>query len=225
MNVRMGLPVLCLATLGAESAVAHEAGDLILRAGVSVVAPDTSSSQLVLDGSPIGGSSADVGDNAQLGLTVLYMMTDQWGVEVLASTPFSHDIEADTGDLGLGIVDAGKTKHLPPTVSLKYFFSSSESAWRPYVGAGLNYTLFFDDSVAAQLEGVLGTGTLSLDNSLGLALQAGFDYQFNDNLMLNASLRWMDIDTDAEFVFDANRITTEVEIDPWIPTVSLGWKF
>ncbi len=225
MNNRLVLPVLCLATICSGNAYAHEAGDLILRGGLANVAPDASSTELVLDGGAIGNSSADVDDNTQLGLTALYMLTDRWGVEVLASTPFSHDIKANTGDLGLGTIAAGDTKHLPPTVSIQYFFNTSQSAWRPYVGAGINYTLFFEEDVAAPLEGVLGSGSLSLDNSFGLAFQAGFDYQINDNLMLNASLRWIDIDTDAEFVFAANRITTEVDIDPWVPSVSIGWKF
>ncbi|MEL6301668.1 MAG: OmpW family outer membrane protein [Pseudomonadota bacterium] len=208
-----------------STAVAYEPGTWFIRGGVANVSPDASSSALVLDGTAIGASSADVEDNTQLGLTFGYMLTDHWAIEVLASTPFTHEITADTGALGLGTIDAGETTHLPPTVSLQYWFADSSSTFQPYVGAGLNYTLFFDEDVDAQLEGVLGPGDLSLDASLGLALQAGFDYALTDKLALNVGVWWVDIDTDAKFNFAANQLTTEVEIDPLVYSVSLGWRF
>ena len=216
--------------LVAGAAQAYEAGDMLLRGGFTTVAPDASSSELVLTsgGTPstIAGSEADVDDGSALGITFVYMMTDKIGLEVLASTPFSHDIDANTGALGLGTVDAGETKHLPPTVSLQYFPAASDSAFQPYVGAGLNYTLFFDEKVSGTLEGVLGPGNLDLDASFGLALQAGFDYAFNEKWLVNVGVYWIDIDTDATFSFDSgDRVTTEVEIDPWVYGVSIGYRF
>lgn len=206
-------------------ASAYEPGTWFVRAGAANVAPDASSSALVLDGSAIADSSADVDDNTALGLTIGYKFTDRWGIEVLASSPFTHDISAATGALNLGTVAAGETSHLPPTVSLQYFFADTDSVWQPYVGAGVNYTIFFDEDVDAQLEGVLGAGELELDNSLGLALQAGFDYLLTDQLAINVGVWWVDIDTDAEFTFAANRLTTNVEIDPFVYAISLGWRF
>jgi outer membrane protein len=204
---------------------AHEAGDFIVRGGIANVSPDASSSALILDGSAIGQSEADVDDNTQLGFTFTYMLTNNWAIDVLASTPFTHDISAFTGDLGLGTVDAGETTHLPPTVSLLFFPAASNSNFQPYFGAGINYTLFFDEDVASELESVLGRGSLELDASVGLALQAGFDYKLTDNMYFNAGIWWADIDTDAEFEFASNRITTDVEIDPFVYMLGLGWKF
>lgn len=216
---------LALLLLAAAQVSAHEAGDLIARAGLANVAPDASSSELVLDGAVIGQSEADVDDNFQLGLSFTYMLTDRWAIDVLASTPFTHDISADTGVLGLGKIDAGETTHLPPTVSVMYFPADSASRFQPYVGVGFNYTIFFEEDVDSELEAVLGRGSLELDDSFGLAVQAGFDYKLTDQLFLNAGLRWIDIDTDAEFEFANNTITTDVEIDPLVYMVSLGWKF
>ena len=218
------LPLLALVTVS-TNAFAHEKGDWIIRGGVANVAPDASSSPLVLDGTVIGQSEADVKDNFQLGLTFTYMLTNNLGVQVLASTPFKHDITADTGSLGLGTIDAGETKHLPPTVSLHYFPMNSSSRWQPYIGAGVNYTLFFQEDVDSELEGVLGSGELTLDDSVGLSLQAGLDYKLSDNLLVNFDVWYVDIDTEAEFEFANNRITTNVDIDPFVYMLSIGWTF
>ena len=217
------LPVLALALCAQVHA--HEKGSFLIRAGIANVDPDASSSALVLDGTAIGASEADVDDNSQLGLTFAYMLTDQFAVEVLASTPFSHDISAFTGALGLGEIDAGETKHLPPTVSLLYYPNDSASRWQPYLGAGINYTLFFDEQVDSQLEGVLGNGSLELDPSWGWSAQLGLDYMLTEKVFVNASVWWIDIDTDAEFRFPANRISTDVEIDPFVYQLTMGWRF
>ncbi len=212
-------------TFVSAQALAHQKGDLIIRGGIANVDPDASSSALVLDGTAIGRSEADVEDNFQLGLTFTYMLSDNLGLQVLASTPFKHEITADTGDLGLGTIDAGETKHLPPTVSLHYFPMRPDSRWQPYFGAGINYTTFFQEDVDSELEGVLGRGDLTLDDSIGLSLQAGLDYRINENLMINFDLWYVDIDTDAEFEFANNRIRTDVDIDPFVYMVSIGWRF
>lgn len=224
MRAVMGLALAAI-VLGTTPAQAHEAGDFIARAGIANVAPDASSSALVLDGVAIGSSEADVDDNTQLGLSFTYMLTDSWAIDILASTPFTHQIEASTGVLGLGTIDAGETTHLPPTVSLMYFPAAPSSKFQPYLGVGFNYTIFFEEDVDSELEAVLGRGSLELDDSFGLALQAGVDYQLTDQLYVSAGVRWIDIDTDAEFQFASNRIETEVEIDPLVYMVSLGWKF
>ena len=67
--------------------------------------------------------------------TAEYFVRDNLGIELLAATPFSHEVT-----LG-GSIDAGTVKHLPPTLSLNYHFPTN-SVWKPYVGAGINYTIF-----------------------------------------------------------------------------------
>ena len=213
-----------LTTLACSS-WAYEAGDIIVRAGVANVSPDASSSELLLDGGAIVGSSANVHGNTQLGLTGVYMLTSDIGIEVLASTPFEHDITADTGALGLGRVGAGSTKHLPPTVSVQYYPAAADSRWQPYAGIGLNYTIFFSENVSNTLEGVLGAGTLDLDSSLGLAVQAGVDYQLSDNLLLNLGIWHVDIDTTANYDFNGTSLVTDVSIDPTVYSFSVGYKF
>lgn len=204
-----------------EGALAYQAGDLILRAGVASVQPNEHSDPLALNGTPLPGTKAGIDNNEQLGLTLTYMLTPQWGVGVLAATPFEHDIKAK----GVG-VDAGSVKHLPPTVTLQYFPLGATSRWQPYVGLGVNYTLFFDEKVDGQLEGAgFGKGDLHVDNSWGWAGQAGLDYQIDDHWQLNAAVWYLDIDTDATFKFAANRITADVNVDPWVYMLGVGYRF
>ncbi len=208
---------------GAGSALAYEAGDIILRAGIASVQPDEDSSALKLDGTALAGTSAGVDNNEQLGLTGTYMLTSNLGVGLLAATPFEHDIKAN----GLaGGIDAGSTKHLPPTLTLQYFPMDSASDFQPYVGIGINYTAFFDEKVDSELEGLLGNGDLELDDSIGLALEAGFDYAIDEHWVLNAAVWYIDIETDADFKFDSgSRVKADVDIDPWVYMLGVGYKF
>ncbi len=206
---------------GPGSALAYEKGDIILRAGVASVQPDESSSALKLDGTALAGTRVGVDNNEQLGLTGTYMLTSNMGIGLLAATPFEHDITAN----GLG-VDAGSTKHLPPTLTLQYFPMDSASDFQPYVGIGINYTAFFDEKVDSELEGVLGRGDLELDDSIGLALEAGVDYAFDEHWVLNAAVWYIDIETSADFKFDSgSRVKADVDIDPWVYMLGLGYKF
>ena len=115
-------------------------------------------------------------------------------------------------------------------MSAIYYFSSDQ-AFKPYIGAGINYTTFFDEELTSEADATLNTlslsgGDVSLDDSWGLALQAGFDYELNNSWSLNTSVRWIDIDTTATIEFDDGRkIKSDVEIDPWVYTVSLAYKF
>lgn len=206
----------------ASSTFAYEKGDLILRAGVASVQADEDSSNLEINGSGIPGTSAGVDNSEQLGLTVSYMLTPHLGLGVLAATPFEHDIKAN----GLGL-DAGEAKQLPPTITLQYFPMASASAFQPYVGLGINYTIFFSEDVDSDLETALGTkGDLELDDSFGLAAQIGADYALNERWVLNASVWYLDIDTDATFKFDdGTRIEADVDVDPWVYMLGLGYRF
>ncbi|MEH6638878.1 MAG: OmpW family outer membrane protein [Porticoccaceae bacterium] len=201
--------------------LAYESGDIIVRAGVASVQPVEDSGALEVNGAGVPGTGAGVEGDEQLGLTLTYMLSNRWGVGVLAATPFEHDLSAR----GLG-VDAGSVKQLPPTITLQYFPMHADCKFQPYVGLGVNYTKFFDEDINSELEGVLGAGDLELDDSFGLAAQAGMDYAINDHWLLNASVWYLDIDTTADFKFDSGvRVKADVDIDPWVYMVGLGYKF
>ncbi|EMH2941771.1 outer membrane protein OmpW [Vibrio parahaemolyticus] len=204
-----------VAALVSPSVFAHKQGDFVLRVGAASVVPNDSSDKIL-------GSQEElkVDSNTQLGLTFGYMFTDNTSLELLAATPFSHDISTDL--LGLG--DIADTKHLPPTLMVQYYFGEPQSKFRPYVGAGLNYTIFFDEGFNNKAKNV-GLTDLKLDDSFGLAANVGVDYMINDQWFLNASAWYANIETEATYKFGGAKQKTDVKINPWVFMISGGYKF
>lgn len=190
---------------------AHQAGDVIVRAGVAVVAPNESSDPVATFG------EFQVNSNTQLGINFAYMVTDNIGVELLAATPFEHDISL------AGVGKIAETKHLPPTLMAQYYFADAHNKLRPYIGIGVNFTNFFDNHFTNDLDGALTD--LSLSNSWGLAGQIGADYIVNDNWLVNAAVWYAQIDTDVKFKLAGQATKIETDIDPWVYMLSVGYKF
>ncbi|MBK3758890.1 OmpW/AlkL family protein [Stutzerimonas frequens] len=213
--------------LTAPLAQAFEAGDIIVRAGAITVDPREDSSDInhaVLG--DVAGSKATLDSNTQLGLNFAYMVTDQVGIELLAATPFSHDV----GVKGMPGAYAGlngklgSLKHLPPTLSVIYYPLEKNSAFQPYVGAGINYTWFFDTELSSSAEDK-GFSGLDMKDSWGLAAQVGMDYMLTDNVMLNAQVRYIDIDTTGTTYLAGDKVKVDVDVDPFVYMVGLGYKF
>ena len=198
------LLALALACGLASPAFAAEAGSWSFSLGAHVVDPTSG------NGSLAGGAlEADVGSDWKPTITAEYFFTPNLGLEVLASLPFEHDIS-------LNGAKAGSTKHLPPTFTLQYHFDGETVS--PFIGAGVNYTLFFDQ----QTSGPLAGAELDLGNSWGLAAHAGVDFRLADNRAIRLDVRWMDIDTDVS-VNGADVGT--VKIDPLVYGVAYVWNF
>ncbi|AHJ01211.1 outer membrane protein OmpW [Vibrio parahaemolyticus] len=203
-----------VAALVSPSVFAHKQGDFVLRVGAASVVPNDSSDKIL-------GSQEElkVDSNTQLGLTFGYMFTDNISLELLAATPFSHDISTDL--VGSDIAD---TKHLPPTLMVQYYFGEPQSKFRPYVGAGLNYTIFFDEGFNNTGKAA-GLSDLKLDDSFGLAANVGVDYMINDQWFLNASAWYANIETEATYKAGGAKQKTDVKINPWVFMISGGYKF
>lgn len=205
-------------------ALAHKEGELILRAGAAMVDPQTNSDDIKLNGVKLPGTEATVNDNTQLGLTVSYMLTDHLGIELLAATPFQHRIGVKGVAPGID-GKLGDVKQLPPTLSLQYYPLAATSAWQPYVGAGLNYTTFFDAKLSSAQK-ANGFSKFELSDSWGLALQVGSDFMLTDKLMLNVAVWRIDINTTASArLGGVNKVKVDVDVDPWVYMVGLGYKF
>jgi len=183
-------------------------GDWMFRLrGVSVT-PDESA---VID--PIGGS-VDISSSVVPELDITYFVQDQWAVElILGVTP--HDVSAI--DTVAGDIDLGDVTLLPPTLTLQYHFNP-DGDFRPYIGAGINYTYFFNED----LPGGSALSTIEYDQSFGFALQAGVDIPVNDTWFFNVDVKYVDIDTD---VLIDGAISADVSIDPVLFGLGFGRRF
>jgi len=217
--------------------LANQAGDFMIRGGLTTVNPDSGNAIVSLDGAatPL---SLSVEDNSQLGLNFVYFFDSNWAIELLAATPFTHDVTLNDPQ---GITDSvygidldgatlAEVTHLPPTLSALYYFDF-DSALKPYVGVGVNYTIFFDEEFTTTPTAA-GFSNLELDGSFGLSFQVGVDYEINSNWSINASARYIDIVTDA--TFDLNdplnvglegKGSASVDVDPMVYSLMLGYKF
>ena len=222
------LSSLSLTAVGAD----YKAGDIVIRGGATMVSPDSGKSGVYVEA--LGGNtplSISVDDNTQIGLNFVYFYDNNWAVEILAATPFTHDITIhDPQGISSGLFGAdvdgatlGEVTQLPPTVSALYYFDSA-SNFKPYVGVGVNYTIFFDEEFKSTPES-LGFNDLELDGSFGFSVQVGADYELNDKWHVNASARYIDIGTDANFKIGDNKGSASVDVDPMVYSIMLGYKF
>ncbi|WP_422910354.1 OmpW/AlkL family protein [Pseudomonas sp. MAC6] len=214
--------------IAAPLAHAHQAGDIIVRAGAITVDPQESSSDIWVGalGTDVAGTKATLDSDTQLGLNFAYMLTNNIGIELLAATPFSHDVGVKGMPGGFAGLNGklGSLKHLPPTLSVVYYPLDASSAFQPYVGAGINYTWFFDTKLSSEAEGK-GFSGLDMKDSWGLAAQVGMDYMLTDNIMLNAQVRYIDIETTGTTNILGDKVKVDVDVDPFVYMVGLGYKF
>ena len=209
------------------AASAYEPGDFILRGGLARVVPNDSSNEVSANNVRLANTGVGVGSDTQVGLTGTYMLTKNVGVELLASTPFTHDIVAKGSTLAsLGLTGKiGEVKHLPPTLSVQYYFDNP-SVVTPYLGAGVNYTWVLEDSLTPDAQAALGTNDLKVSNSRGLAFEAGADVKLTDHLLVNVAVWRMNIESTAYIRHSAlGDLEVNATIDPWVYMVGMGYKF
>lgn len=142
---------------------------------------------------------------------ITYYFTDNISAELIAATS-KHTITAGTNTLGDAWI-------LPPTLTLQYHFTPDE-AFSPYIGAGLNYSMFYGEDDAAGFNG------LDVDGGVGYALQAGFDYWLNDNWGVNLDVKYINLDVDVDVNLGATHLDADnVGLDPVIVGAGVSYRF
>jgi outer membrane protein len=189
-----------------------EAGDFLIRLRGIGVLPEEDS-ELTVDGNEIPGE-ATVDDTFVPELDISYFFTDNLALELILATS-RHDVEAL--DTPLGDADLGEVQLLPPTLTLQYHFLPQER-FSPYLGAGINYTVFFDEEEGA-------ASSIDYEDSFGFALQAGIDYALSGNWSLNFDVKKVFLDTDVDTTVEGTDIEADVDIDPWIIGIGVGYRF
>ena len=206
---------LCFST--ATSAFAEQ-GDWLVRLRGIVVAP-TEQSTDVLPGFVGGQVTVDNAIVPELDFT--YFVTNNIGAElILATSP--HDISGAGVLAGLG--EIADVMALPPTLTLQYHFMP-DARLRPYVGVGVNYTIFYSEDASTSLVTALGATTVDLDDSVGVAFQAGVDFDLNDRWFLNADIKYIQIDTTATLNSGGTINSVDVDLDPIVAGIGVGFRF
>ena len=161
------------------------------------------------------GGEARVADDTVPELDIRYFLTDNIALETILGYT-EHKVSAVGTQLG--DVNLGSTKVLPPTVTLQYHFTGGRR-FLPYVGAGLNYTVYFDGDAGDTVD-------VSYKDDFGFALNLGFDYVLNENTYFNVDLKKYKLSTDTVIdAGDAGIATASVDLDPLALSVGFGWRF
>lgn len=225
------ISTLSVALFSSSSLMAVEKGDTLINVRLLNVSPDISTNQVIASGAPLAPPAGiDVDGATSLGVDITYMMTNHFGIELMLDTSSKHDIKG-TGNLAG--VSVGDVTVLPPSVIALWYFSPKSNV-RPYVGAGLNYTLFLSEGTTGEftstMNTVLGGGVtstdVSVDDAFGLVAQVGVDIDVNKDWYLSFDAKYIDMDTTAKIeVNGANAATVDFDVNPLVLGIGIGTKF
>lgn len=214
------------ASFASSPSFAYEAGDFLIRAGVVTVTTNEKSSGVkgdrgALAGVNLGGKTK-LSNDTQLGLNFTYFVHQNIGIELLAASPFTGKAQIK----GTGAVDGdlGKFTYLPPVLSLVYHPLNNDSKWQPYLGLGINYTWFYQESLSSGAKAG-GMSNFRIKNTWNPAYQIGLDYLWDDNLVLNAQVRYIDLTTTAYVNAGDDRAKVDFRVKPVAYMMGIGYKF
>ncbi len=175
----------------------------LIRARVVTVVPDESASVTGL------GGSVDIDTSVIPEIDITYFFAENWAAELVLGTS-NHAVTATPSNIDLGDVWL-----LPPTLTLQYHFAP-KAQFRPYIGAGVNYTIFYGADKGA-------VASIEYDNAFGFALQGGMDYDLGNNWVFNVDVKKIWLSTDVSI--NGGAITADVDIDPWFFGTGIGYRF
>lgn len=217
---RLAAAGMLVALAGASTpALAVDQGDWLVRVRGIGVLPTSDSGGISPD---LLGGSLEAQASYVPELDITYMATDNIGFELILATS-NHDIDGKGTIAGLG--KAADTWLLPPTLLAQWHFLPKGKI-RPYVGAGINYTITYGENASASLENALGgPTTVDLGNSFGWAVQAGVDFEVAENWFVNVDVKYIDVNVDAEFRTGSTTRTADVGLDPIVVGLGVGYRF
>lgn len=162
-----------------------------------------------IDGSDLAYTNTTVPE-----LDISYYFNDNIAAELILGTTYAN-IDGRGSIEGLGKI--GKVWLLPPTATLQYHFTNFGD-FKPYVGAGVNYTMFYDQNAKS-------ADKLDVENSLGAALQVGFDYRIDEHWDFNMDVKKIFMQPKFDVSVGGTDYTGRAKIDPWLIGTGIGYRF
>lgn len=138
------------------------------------------------------------------------------GVELVLGIPPRIKANA-TGTVAFLGDDVLSAKNVAPTLLVNWHFGQPGDTWRPYVGAGINYTKFAN--VKSKL-----ADDVEMSDSVGLAVQAGIDYKLTPQWSLFGSVARVDVKSKV-VAAGATVLTTKVDFRPVVYSFGLAYSF
>lgn len=188
--------------LGSSAAMADNAGSFMVRARAVHVNFENGQTNLV-DALNIKADHRWIPE-----IDLSYFFTPNFAAELVLTYPQNVDIT-------LGRTQVGRIKALPPSLMLQYHFTNL-GAFKPYVGLGVNYTVFSKTS-NFDIAGVKVDGS-----STGLAAQVGFDYMIDKNWSVNLDVKYIQMDTDVKL---GALNLGKLDLNPVTAGVGFGYRF
>ena len=215
------LAALGIASLAAPAAAKEGEGlkahDVLLRVRGIWIAPNGQSDG-ILPGLP--NDRLRIDDSVTPEVDVTWMATNHIGFELIAATSkhSAHGAQGVTAGIGRVV----STWVLPPTLTAQYHFNSKGKI-RPYVGAGVNYTVFWNEEATSGLQSAVGPTRVHINDSIGYALQSGIDIDLNKRFFLNLDAKYIDLSPRASLFTTAlgtQRVKTR--ISPVVVGIGFG---
>lgn len=191
--------------IGIATAVVAGDSPWLVRSRLIDVAPNESSTLSI-------GGAATVESTYVPELDIIYFWHNNFATELILATS-KHTMGAV--GTALGDLDLGHVWALPPTLLLQYH-ANPDGRIRPYVGVGLNYTIFYSADAGA-------LSTIDYSNSFGYAFQGGVDIGITETWAFNLDVKKVYIQSDLSI--NGGAVTADANIDPWVFGAGLAYRF
>jgi len=203
--------------MGVMAAVPAQAGDsngnFQAKLGVTGIIFDDNTKST----SPAGLGTAEVNDTVIPTLALTYYLTNNWSVELFCC--FAQvNVDGKSGTLG-SLGKLASTWVFPPILTAQYHFDGM-GAFKPYVGAGVQWIHYFDE------KSNLAGSSVDFDDSWGFVLQGGIDYDLGQGWSLGVDVKKAWLDTKLTYGgggFDG--VSAKHDLDPLYVTANLGYRF
>lgn len=146
-------------------------------------------------------------------LDISYYFTENFAAELILGTTYSKI----SGKNAIDGLDVGKVWLLPPTLTMQYHFTNF-GAFKPYVGAGVNYTFFYNQKEHS-------ADYMKVKNTFGGALQIGFDYMIDDHWGFNFDVKKLYLRPKFDVTVAGQEMTGKAKLDPWLIGTGITYRF
>lgn len=216
MNLPLRAPALA-ATLLIACAAAQAQQDVKNIVKVGITRYDTNAKTNGISGIGVpAGADIETTDATTAIFVYERLINPNLGVELVLGIPPTIKANAKGSVAFLGD-DVLSAKNVAPTLLVNWHFGQPGDTWRPYVGAGINYTKFAN--VKSKL-----ADDVEMSDSVGLAVQAGIDYRLSPQWSLFGSVARVDVKSKV-VAAGATVLTTKVDFRPVVYSFGVAYSF